>query len=293
MRMRNRKHHLIPPHIMIIDCHAICHYVKYSLSRLNHEGEGTGIIYGFLSQLFYIQKRLRCNQWVFAWDSQNSKRKEIRPGYKEKDKKLSQEEIDINKILYKQFDLLRKRILPRLGFKNNFITDGLEADDIIASICSNNKKQKKTIVSRDNDLWQLLSPTCDIYDFQKKSRFGVSEFEDGYGIRPRQWGLVKAIAGCTSDKVVGIKGVGNTTAVKYIKKELKTDSKAHQNIVKGLKIIEDNKPFVILPFSGTPKYKIQQNHLKKIRMHNMCQKYGMENLLSMLDEWVKVFKIKK
>ena len=57
-----------------------------------------------------------------------------------------------------------------------------------------------------------------------------------YRIKPFEWHKVKAIAGCSSDNVKGVAGVGEITAIKYLKGELKKESKAHQNIINKLEI---------------------------------------------------------
>ena len=121
-------------------------------------------------------------------------------------------------IAFDQFKQLRKRILPRIGFNNNHLQTGYEADDLIAKYVKDNAEEL-VIASADNDLLQLLY-FADFLNLSKNKLITSKSFFSEYGILPAQWGMVKQIAGCSSDNVKGIQGVGEITAIKYLKGEL-------------------------------------------------------------------------
>lgn len=283
--------------IMLWDCHAICHAAKYTLMGLSHREQETGVVYGFLSKLLSFQNEHRPSHIVFAWDSSKSKRKKVYPEYKIKRKTVEKtpEEIELNELAYPQFKLLRKEILPFLGFKNNFISPGLEADDIIASI-TQNTNTPCAIVSRDKDLYQLLSPTCSMLDPQTNKILTDASFTKQWGIPPTLWGDVKSLAGCPTDSVEGIERVGEPTAVKYLLGEMKESSVIYKRIQASGDIIKRNEKLVVLPFEGTKKYKVRKGTgINFVNFIYMCEKYGLNSFMKKktYQQWRQAFGEKK
>lgn len=277
----------------IIDTHAVCHYLKHSLRHLHTGGIGaTGIIFGFLSQMKQVSEATGQDRFIFCWDSRKSLRRRLFSEYKNKRGKTkveaTPEEASEDREMYAQIDTLRKVIIPSLGFSNSFIQTGFEADDIIAS-CVISLPGKKYIVSRDNDLHQLINSETSMWDFQKKVFFTKTDFEVKWGIDPYKWRLVKAIGGCTSDEVPGVPGVGELTAVKYIKGDLPNHYKTYKAIQDGQAVIERNKPLVVLPFKGTPKYRIQNDNISLSAFWDMCEEYQFNSILANFDDWVESF----
>lgn len=277
---------------LIFDSHAVCHFLKYSLSHLSYGDTDTGIIFGFLSVLKVAIERLGTNNFVFAFDSKKSHRKRLFPLYKVKRRekiKTEQERIE-DAIMYSQIDALRKKILPDLGFHNVFQKPGFEADDIITS-CVQSMPGKSWIVSRDNDFHQLLNSKISMWDFQKRVEFTAGDFTDKWLIPPKEWRQVKCLAGCTSDCVPGIPRIGEKTAIKFLKGEMPQHLKAYQSIIDNQDIVNRNIPLVILPFKGTPKYKIQKDQLKIQSFFKLFEEMGFESYINDFDSWVEVFKL--
>ncbi len=211
--------------IIILDANNICHIAKHTIKDLSYKGEDVGIIFGFLRQIFYLSNKFKTDKFIFAWDSGKSFRKSIYPEYKAKRKeRLEGAPID-EKRAFKQFFIIRKEVLPAIGFKNNFILTGYEADDIIGSIIKNNSSIEFLIVSTDSDLYQLLSSHVRIYNSRKKEIYTSLDFFKEWEILPHRWIEIKAISGCNSDGIEGIKGVGEKTACKYLKGGLNKKSK--------------------------------------------------------------------
>lgn len=277
---------------ILIDSHAICHYLKYSLSHLSYGDTDTGIIFGFLGVVKVAVERLKANNVLFAFDSKKSHRKRLFPLYKVSRRtkiKTEQERIE-DAIMYSQIDELRKRILPDMGFHNVFQQSGFEADDIITS-CVLSLPGKSWIVSRDNDFHQLLNSKIAMWDFQKRIEFTAGDFTDKWLISPKEWRQVKCLAGCTSDCVPGIPGVGEKTAIKFLKKELPEHHKAYKSIIDNQAIVNRNIPLVILPFEGVPKYKIKKDDLKIQSFFELFEKLNFASYLSDFDSWVETFKL--
>ncbi len=117
---------------LLIDSHHICYRSMFTIGDLLFEDKGTGVIFGFLRQIQDLAVRFDYSQFIFAWDSTNSYRREMYPEYKRKNKKMTPEMVDLLRIAKPQFPIIRTTILPSIGFNNNLIQTGLEADDLIA-----------------------------------------------------------------------------------------------------------------------------------------------------------------
>jgi DNA polymerase-1 len=276
---------------IIIDSNSVCHRARHTLGNLSFEEKKVGIIFGFLKQILAVSKRFNSRRFVFCWDSRSKERIKLSSVYKQnRRKEKSEEEEELDRIAYDQFDAIRKIILPTIGFRNIFIEDGYESDDIIAKIVKDNNIGNAVIVSADSDLYQLLSEKVSLLISNDKPLFTKSDFVDKFGIEPSLWAEVKAIAGCPSDNVIGIKGVGEKSAVKYLKDELKHGSKTYKAIRNGEDLIEFNRKLVTLPFPGIRSFSLTNDDLSFDRFVSVCNKYGFNSFLSKesLSSWKKI-----
>lgn len=278
---------------VIVDANSICHRVRHKLGDLSFEESKVGIIFGFLRQILSVSKRLNSNKFLFCWDSRSRKRIEIYPQYKANRKKeKTGEEIELDEIAYAQFSALRTEILPFIGFRNNFLVEGFESDDIIARIVKDNNNDF-VIVSTDSDLYQLLTNNVSMLISNDKPLITKDYFKKTYGISPSQWVDVKAIAGCSSDNVTGLKGVGVKTAIKYLRGELSSRGRSNRVIEAGNSIIELNRKVVRLPFDGIGSFKIKKDEFSFDNFLTICKKYGFNSFLSKetLGNWKRSFLI--
>ena len=280
---------------LLIDSNFVCHRTKYILQALSYADRKTGIVFSFLNHILYLFDKFSTNKFIFAWDSRLSKRKEIFPKYKafriKKDK--TKEERTIDRMVFRQMDELRDYVLPRIGFKNIFQQEGYEADDVIAKIViDNHKKEDIIVVSNDNDLYQLLD-YCSIYDLHKKQLLTKQWFLDQYGLAPPEWIEVKGLAGCTSDGIPGIKGIGEKTALKYLLRQLPEKSKAYKSIVsnEGRKVSAFTQDLVSLPYPGTNNFEIVKDEFSLGNFMDICGEYGLNSFLSKntLNKWKQFF----
>lgn len=277
--------------ILIIDSNYLCHRAIHTTGPLSYRGMPTGVIFGFLNQLFTLGQAVRPDNVVFIWDSRKSKRRKRYPFYKNR----GHEEPDADLIAaFSQFSKLRCHILPELGFCNNFIQSGYEADDLIAKLVMEEPEPKFITASGDQDLYQLLDHT-DMYSMPKSvqiKQVTKRTFTEEYGIKPKDWVRVKQIAGCSSDTVPGIKGVGEATAIKYLLGQLKPESVKYKAIEAGRDIINRNEWLVKLPLPGTKKYEIDRSSFDKFRLRDLYKELGFTKLFNdhnRLDEWQTYF----
>ncbi len=105
-------------------------------------------------------------------------------------------------------------LLDQLGIKT-LIAEGFEADDLIAEICRQNRDREKVIISADKDLYALLDENTMLV---WNDKFTTEEtFREKYGIPPKLFPTVLALAGDYSDNIKGVKGIGIKTALKIVK----------------------------------------------------------------------------
>lgn len=247
--------------IAVIDVSYLCHRARFTTGALSHEGVRTGVVFGFLRDMRILKDSLSVDIFVFAFDGGKSLRKEISPTYKanrDPGNLTPEERLELEDY-HTQVRKLREELLPQIGYQNIFHVPGFEGDDIIARVCADEsvKGNHCTIVSTDHDLYQCLNDRVSIYNPTSKIEMSITEFVEEYGVAPTLWHQVKAIAGCGSDNVFGVKGVGEKTAVRYLRGELKPSLVTYRNIEKNEKLISDNKKLVKLPFEGTPHFEVK------------------------------------
>lgn len=281
--------------MILVDANSIAHQAKHSLGNLSWHEKQVGVIFGFFNQILILAKTFEENKFIFIWDSRKSKRRDIFPAYKEaRRKEKTPEEEQLDAIAYGQFYTIRTDILPKLGFVNNFMEEGFEADDLIASLVKSYPQSKFIIVSTDEDLYQLLSDNVSIYSTRKKKIYTQTNFWKDYRITPKEWAEVKAIGGCNSDGVPGIKGIGEITACKYLTRKLPINSKAFRTIRENKELIDKNMRLVKLPLEDTPSIKLSfLDNLSFRSFQNVCKEYGFQSFLEKdkLEQWKKfVFK---
>jgi len=264
---------------LLIDSHYIGHQAHYSHKGLKSEdGTPTDVLFGFLSRVLFFCTMFKTNDVVFCWDSSKSIRKLEYPWYKDRTPLNAKEKADRDKMRL-QFKVLRTEILPAIGFKNNLIKTGYEADDLLASIvqsCIGNF----VIIAGDQDLYQLLYNSR-IYHPQSKKMMTGKRLLEERECHAAEWAMVKQIAGCTSDAIPGIKGVAEKTAIKYLRNKLPVESKAYKAIKskEGQAIIDRNRWLVRLPLPGLNTPSFTSNHFDMKAFKKICRRYSFDSFL--------------
>ena len=154
---------------------------------------------------------------------------------KEQKKKESEDEN-----FQRQRDILIS-ILDEL-FVRQYMYDDVEGDDLISYVCNHKGDNDYiVIVSEDRDISQLINDKICLYLPSKKVFVTPKNAEEHIGTIPENVVLKKMVCGDTSDNIKGIKGMGETTLLKYcpqIKSE-KTSLEAFLGVCKT--ILEERK----------------------------------------------------
>jgi DNA polymerase-1 len=97
------------------------------------------------------------------------------------------------------------------------ILDKVEADDIIAYLCDklpNHPDDKVFIVSSDKDFLQLVNKNVVVYRPMEKKYYTEEVFKSKYKMSPQNFILHKTLLGDASDKIKGVKGLGEKGLLK-------------------------------------------------------------------------------
>lgn len=271
-----------PKRYLLLDGNNLAWRAFYAHGDLTHRDVPTAVVYGFFRDIVYLCQEHNTSDIVFCFDHGKGLRETDYPGYKGKRRA---EELDEEKSITiaevrSQVKKLKLRYLTDAGFRNVFYQQGYEADDVIASVVkrSLHSQDEAIIVSSDKDLYQLLSPRVRIWPPSAKQFVTVESFTNKYGISVEQWVEVKAMAGCVSDDVKGIPGIGEITAAKFLQGLVKQRSKTYDKIISGLPIRDRNLPIVKLPYPGTVTFEIRPDEVTIPKWQAVALRLGIRSI---------------
>jgi len=97
---------------------------------------------------------------------------------------------------------------------------GFEADDLMATIVAMTAKDDLDVfmVSSDKDLRQLLRSNVSLFDPRKRLVLDAAGLKDEFGYTPAQAIDIQTLSGDSVDNIPGVRGIGQKTAVKLIRK---------------------------------------------------------------------------
>ena len=251
---------------LILDVNYLAYRALYTTGGLTYNGKSTGVLYGLFREMFSLRDEFNSNHIVWCFDHGKNLRKKMLPSYKEgreaKDKNHEKQIIQLKEQLEELKTRLRK-ICPNVIMKK-----GYEADDCMAvsshDIRTRFPGDRCVIVSADKDMWQCLKKEPSevvVYDPRQSLLVTHDWFVQRYGIYPVDWIIIKSIAGCSTDKIKGVRGVGEKTAINYITGQLGQGSRLEKKIVKAYKkgLIKFNKKLVKLPFDPKKEYDVSNS----------------------------------
>jgi DNA polymerase I len=205
--------------LFLIDAYAMIFRGYYALirnPRLTSKGLDTSAIFGFTNSLIELIRRERPTHLAVVFDvGQASVRTDDFAAYKAN--RSETPEAIKNAIPYIH-RILQAMHVPILG------VEGYEADDVIGTIACKAEKEGYTtfMVTPDKDFAQLVTDKIKIYKPGLKGGdieiLGVEEVKAKYEIEdPKQVIDFLAMMGDAVDNIPGLEGVGEKTAMKFLK----------------------------------------------------------------------------
>lgn len=287
------------PTLLLLDSNYLCYRPKFSMPPLGSEEIETHIIFNFLLTVFKLADQFETQNIVLPFDSKHSLRKQIYPGYKDRnneDKTYNEEQIDSS--FAKQVHLIRTEILPGLGFNNIPYQHGYESDDSMHQFCIDyHDKYDIIMVTRDHDMFQTLDYCTICWPVKTKNKtnwelYTYADFVEEWGVEPKDWVDIKARGGCSSDTIKGIAGIGEKKVCQYLNGKMNVKTKTFRKILMLSPYFQKvNTPIVKLPFEGTNHYELQRNSFSKQKFVDMCEKYEFNSFLNgiTMDRWENIF----
>jgi len=283
---------------VLIDTLFLAHRARYSLRNMHTDDMSTGILFDFFEQLYTIctHPKIQSNKILIFIDSKRSWRKKKLPTYKgQRSANRTEEEWEQINIMHDQINILRKELFPQLGI-HVYGQTGLESDDLMAWAAKELTKRKENgvIITSDGDLCQCITPYVHWYDPMKRLYLDPKSFEKRKGVTPVQYAMVKALGGCSTDNVPGIKGVSEQSAIDYLFGRIPTHYKKYESIktAESNGDIEKWKELVILPHYKTKPFNIQKPQYNIKVFFEFCEKYEILSYLTDAGKkrWSKFFK---
>jgi len=210
--------------LVLLDAYAILHRAFHALPNFtsSRTGEPTGALYGFTTFLLKTIRELKPDYLVACYDLAEPTFRHI--AYEQYKAQRPKPE----DILIKQID--RSRDIIRAFNIPIYDSPGFEADDILGSIVAqlsqitNHKLQipKIIIASGDLDTLQLVkNDDVVVYTLSKGIKetviYNEEKVYERYGFGPELITDFKALKGDPSDNIIGVKGIGEKTAIELIK----------------------------------------------------------------------------
>jgi DNA polymerase-1 len=216
---------------IIIDGNAYIHRAYHALSPFfTSSNQQINAVYGFVKLLLKIKNKFNPDFIVVCFDypSKNFRHKIFRY-YKANRKPL-------DKALINQMPIAREAV-EALNIAQVEI-EGYEADDLIATLAENNKKNaiQTVIVTGDKDILQLVEDeNVLVWNDSEDVMYDTIKVEEKYGVMPKQLSDVFALAGDSVDNIPGVKGIGKKTAVKLI-----NEFETFENVLKNIGFMKGN-----------------------------------------------------
>ncbi|MDR1730517.1 MAG: DNA polymerase I [Synergistaceae bacterium] len=202
--------------ILIVDGHGLAFRAFYAVPPLSApDGTPTNAILGFMNMLTKVEDEVAPDRCVVVFDAPGPTfRHEIFPDYKAQRKPAPEE-------FRPQVPLLRE-LLTALGYPV-IVREGVEADDVIASLAKKAAAEEKeaVVVSSDKDLLQILSPGIrmlrPIRGITTLKDCDEAAFIGEFGFEPVFMADYLALLGDAADNVPGVPGIGEKTALQLIR----------------------------------------------------------------------------
>ena len=199
-----------PSKILLVDGTNSLYRAFFAIPPLRApDGTPTNAAYGFVNMLVKVIREEVPDRVVVVFDARGPTfRHELYDAYKA-NREAQPEDLTI------QFPIVRELVdayrIPVVSVPD------FEADDVIATLVERAPEDAQiSIVSTDKDLMQLVSDRVTLLDGVKDRRYGPSEVEKRFGVRPDRILDLRALVGDPSDNIPGVKGIGEKGAAKLI-----------------------------------------------------------------------------
>ena len=188
------------------------------MNMVNPDGIHIGGLGGFFRSLGAMIRQTQPDKVYVIFDgaSSTTNRKNLVPEYKSGRNEQRVTNWEVFDSLADEHDSKVDQIVRVIQYLKTLpvktlILDKVEADDIIAYLCSklpNQPDDKLFIVSSDKDFLQLVNQNVIVYRPMEKKYYTEDVMREKYKMPAKNFILYKTLLGDSSDKIKGIKGLG-------------------------------------------------------------------------------------
>jgi DNA polymerase-1 len=275
--------------LLLVDGHAFAYRAFFAIQRLsNARGEPTNAVYGFAKMLRKLLLEHRPSHGAVVMDlGQPVKRLEKLETYKAQRKPMPAD-------LQSQIPLIKEFVaasgIPLIE------KDGVEADDIIATLAQEAKTDGATVLiaTSDKDFMQLVGENVSLLNPSARETACVdaAAVEARYGVKPAQIVDFLSLLGDSSDNIPGVPGVGEKTAASLLRQfgsiedlyrrlaEL-DDARLRRNLVEHRADVDRNRELVSLDLGVPLDMRSSQLTLRRPdfpALIGLCERLGFRGL---------------
>ena len=188
------------------------------MNMVNPDGIHIGGLGGFFRSLGAMIRQTQPDKVYVIFDGASStvNRKNLVPEYKSGRNEQRVTNWEVFDSLADEHDSKVDQIVRVIQYLKTLpvktlILDKVEADDIIAYLCGklpNQPDDKLFIVSSDKDFLQLVNQNVIVYRPMEKKYYTEDVMREKYKMPAKNFILYKTLLGDSSDKIKGIKGLG-------------------------------------------------------------------------------------
>ncbi len=201
-----------PKPLVLVDGSSYLFRAFHAIRQLsNSKGEPTNAIYGVINMIRKLMSDYQPEQMAVIFDAKGKTfRNDLYPDYKSNRPPMPEE---LRSQIEPIHAIIRAMGIPLL------VVDGVEADDVIGTLCRQATEQKiDTIVSTgDKDMAQLVNEHVSLINTMTDTLLTPESVEEKFGIPPALIVDYLALMGDSSDNIPGVPKCGPKTAVKWLK----------------------------------------------------------------------------
>ncbi|MBM3693392.1 MAG: DNA polymerase I [Actinobacteria bacterium] len=205
------------PKLLLLDGHSLAYRAFYALppDLSTRDGTVTNAVFGFTSMLVKVLADEAPDEIAVVFDPQGpTLRDAMDPAYKAGRRETPE-------LFSAQLPLIRE-VLDAVCIPV-VVVDGVEADDVIASLATRAAARATdvVVVTGDRDSYQLVQDPHITVLYNKRgvsdyARYDEAGIVERTGVTPTQYPEYAALRGDSSDNLPGVPGIGEKTAAKLV-----------------------------------------------------------------------------
>ncbi len=282
--------------LLIVDGHHFAYRSYYAIRSMStSDGFPTNAIYGFIKTIDRMRERVCPTHIAVLWDGGlDEGRTEILEEYKA-DRDPMPDDLEV------QLDAIEDW-LSASGLYS-YCAEGVEADDLIATICKRARALsiKVVVASADKDFFQLIEPGVSLLNPNDKSGalWSADQVKSKTGVMPGQIIDWLSLMGDTVDGIRGVPGIGAKTAAKLLVEFGDVESiysnlhsikseKLRSNLIEFREIVLRNKSIIRLNDNCDMEWELKTTEIRKGdkgRLEECYLNWQFGSLLDRLNEF--------